>query len=457
MATPRSITQASGSASDEVASRAQVAADLMSDGKLPEARVELELALAGQPKNQRLQSMLALACFKLGALERASELYQLLVRENPVEPTLRVNLGLVYLKLGSVGDAVRELQTSVDLAPEHKKAQNYLGLALAQAGDLEAARAAFVAAGSTSMVEKMNAALAERAALAPPEPAALPSLAEQAFVEIEGEDEGVTELPPLPTPTDPLPLATVTSMPPPVPRPVSSGNGPLPATLSVDSAPHGLGGAVPGAFLSDLAQALRLAPAQTTLFQVNQNMVGIRVQGEILTRLQNLVAVAGQVTFAPEMKRFRGRATDKPFGVGSRRFVRATGQGLIWAGTHDRLLLPLDLGESSAYFAEEAVFAFEEALTFENGRLPGKNVPDVNLIHLRGRGKVLLSLSGPLRSVEVSASSPCAVAVDHLVGWLGSLTPRIVFTMAEADGESARIAVELAGEGFAFLALPTPK
>ena len=84
----------------------------------------------------------------------------MLVRDNPVDPTLRVNLGLVYLKTNALQRAVREFETATDLAPEHKKAHNYLGLALAQAGEYGRAREHFVLAGSDAMAEKMARAIA---------------------------------------------------------------------------------------------------------------------------------------------------------------------------------------------------------------------------------------------------------------------------------------------------------
>ena len=38
----------------------------------------------------------------------------------------------------------------------------------------------------------------------------------------------------------------------------------------------------------------------------------VHVRGEMLTRLDGLVASWGSVTMKPELKRFRGKATDKP-------------------------------------------------------------------------------------------------------------------------------------------------
>lgn len=429
-------------ASDDVAPLLSQANELINRNELPPARDLLERAISLQPKNQKVQSLLGMACFKLGHLERAAELYELLVRENPVEPTLRVNLGLVYLKMSNLALAIREFQAGVDLAPEHKKAHNYLGLALAQAGEFAAAREAFIAAGSIAMIEKMDAALAEQGRR---QHAAAPPTARAGFQEIEPVDNSVEIQVP-----QPLPQRPVTT-------PSGSGNGARPPTLGglapVSSSRPPTSVVANLLPLSELANALRVDAPPAASFEVRGELACIRVAGEVLTRLDPLVSISGAVQIAPEMKRFRGRATDKPFGMGTRRFTRASGQGAILVATAGNKFLPVELGDGAAYFVEDRIFAFEEALTFENGRLPGKNAPDLNLIHLRGRGKVLLSLPGPLRSVGVAPEGPTVVAVDQLVGWIGSLTPKLMTPLPDSDGETPKLAVELSGEGFALLTL----
>jgi uncharacterized protein (AIM24 family) len=428
-------------AADEIGPMLTQAHELLGMNEMNAARELLERGIAREPKNQKLQSLLGMTCFKMGQLDRAAELYELLVRENPVESTLRINLGLVYLKLGSIPLAVREFQAAVDLSPEHKKAQNYLGLALTQAGEYAAAREAFLAAGSVAMVEKMDRTLAEEGRDLPRRGHASPPTGKAGFAEIE--HDAAPELEAVHTTPRPVtsPAGSV------IPRP-STQEQRAPATTRPSTAV--LGSVLP---LSELAQALRVDHAPANPFEVRGEVAAIRVGGEVLTRLEPLVSLLGKLEVAPEMKRFRGRATDKPFGTGRRRFTRVSGQGLILVATQGKIFLPLELGDGAAYFVEDAVFAFEEALTFENGRLPGKTT-DLNLLLLRGRGKVLLALDGPMRSLPVTGDAPTIVSVDRLVGWLGSLTPKRVAPLADADGETASQAVELTGEGFALLTLP---
>ncbi|MFP2909855.1 AIM24 family protein, partial [Pyxidicoccus sp. 3LFB2] len=215
---------------------------------------------------------------------------------------------------------------------------------------------------------------------------------------------------------------------------------------------------LPGAFvppLAELAPAVALTEADPAHpFVLGEGSFSVAVTGELLTRLDGLVAFSGQLAFQPEMKRFRGRATDKSFGEGAARMVRARGQGVLYMEPSEkRTFLAVDLGEDSAYFRDECIFAFEEPVMFENGRVPSDIAPDLDLVHLRGQGRVLLSLPGALRSVPVRMEGTVTVPLTHLVGWQGNLTPRVVPLLKSPTGEVLRTAVELSGEGFALIAL----
>jgi uncharacterized protein (AIM24 family) len=178
--------------------------------------------------------------------------------------------------------------------------------------------------------------------------------------------------------------------------------------------------------------------------------VVIQLQGEMLTRLDGLVASWGSVTLKPELKRFRGKATDKPFGEGGRRMLRAVGAGRFIISREGRHFTALELGDEPAYFREEILFAFQESIVFENGRVPAKTGHDLHLVHLRGRGKLLLVTAGVPKAVEVRKGEPLRIPMDQLVGWHGPLIqPRLVSIVEEAP--ELGVALELAGEGRALL------
>jgi uncharacterized protein (AIM24 family) len=473
--------------------------ELLAQGRVPEARQLLERAHQLQPRNEKGRNLLGLAYFKLGLFERAAEIYEALVRDNPVDATLRVNLGLVYLKTNALQRAMREFEAATDLQPDHQKAHNYLGLALAQAGEYGRAREHFVKAGSEVMAEKMAKAIAGERPLRPsrsmPVIPRAPTPAPRPVAAVEGQwgtQFGLDETPPAaPAPgaveeEDPEDLrfaedegpGALTGNPAGGEAPASEArveaeteaafaetsqavapSEPLPQSLeeAVPELPPRVAAFRPGSdvpVLAELVPALALAGAsQVQPFRVGNGSFSARVEGELLTRLEGLVAFTGQLHFQPEVKRIRGRPTDEPFGDGTGRFVRASGQGVLFlepAGS--RSFLAVDLGDEGAYVREECVFAFEEAVAFENGRVPSDVAPDLHLVHLRGQGRVVLSLGGTLRSVAVAGETPVTVPLSHLVGWQGKVTPRVVPLPGEES--SPRVAVELSGEGFALIALP---
>ncbi|WP_223633561.1 tetratricopeptide repeat protein [Corallococcus sp. EGB] len=576
MTTRTKGTKEPGPADEEFLQQLHRGSELLGAGKVTEAKGFLERAHQLQPRHEKAQNLLGLTYFKLGLFDRAADLYEMLVRDNPVDPTLRVNLGLVYLKTNALQRAAREFETATDLAPDHKKAHNYLGLTFAQMGEYGRAREHFLLSGSDAMAEKMSRAIAGEGYSRPPpaaapapgrphgeETPAAPPPASPPPVTSSGESDwgaqfGLDEAPPIPRtvsasappPDDDLRFAEDEGPPAPKddhaftrraapevqededpslaagasshredaelaattdaaasgadvevtdelpPTPVSeeievSEEPPVLASdlesepgaafaetfapLAMPEAPPAARASVPrpvarsavpastpdaGAHatppvLTEWVPTVALpAPAPGQSFSPGAMGLALAVDGELLTRLEGLVAVRGQVSFEPEMKRFRGRATDKPFGVGDQAMVRARGQGTLHLEpVSGRQWAAVSLDDESVYLRDACVFAFEEPVVFENGRVPSELAEDLDLVHLRGQGRVLLSLTGPLRSVPVSMDQPVTVPLTHLVGWVGNLTPRVVPLVASAVGETVRGAVELGGEGFALIAL----
>ena len=171
-----------------------------------------------------------------------------------------------------------------------------------------------------------------------------------------------------------------------------------------------------------------------------------RVTGEVRVRLDGLFATQGRIAIAPEVKRFRGRATDKPFGDGAARMHRATGDGVLLFRTAGRRFTVLDLGPDAAYLREESLFGFEGGIAFENGRVPSSISAELHLVHLRGRGRFLLATAGEPVTVDVAPDAPLKIPLAALVGWIGALTPRVC-PLVEDGPAPAVVAVELTGDG----------
>ncbi len=489
-----------GTVDDEFLRHLYRGGELLSGGRVEEARGPLERAYELHPKNPKAQNLLGLTYFKLGVFDKAAEIYEILVRDNPSDPTLRVNLGLVYLKQNALSRATREFETAVDLSPDHKKAQNYLGLAYAQTGEYTRAKDCFVAAGSLSMVEKMERALRDFPLAdgeGPPPPEEL-EIAVRPESELDGSPvdpevplddapaeafaagELVAQAAPESAPAEAAlsePEPELEPEPEPEPEPIAeaqpwaqASEEPAPmAEVAPESQVAAEAAAVPDAWtqpqpplaapsLAELTRALAIAPADAgEPFEATSEIVVVRVRGEVLTRLEGLLAATGGLSYLPEMKRFRGRATDKAFGDGERRMVRASGRGTLVLAARERIFMPVELADDSAYFREDSIFAFEESIVFENGRVPSKIAPDLHLVHLRGRGRVLLGSAGPLHATAVVSGEPVAIPMAVLLGWHGGLTPRIVGLPEEREGATPVPAVELSGDGYALLAATRPQ
>jgi uncharacterized protein (AIM24 family) len=200
------------------------------------------------------------------------------------------------------------------------------------------------------------------------------------------------------------------------------------------------------AVLATWAGARLVKAATHETFTIAEGALAVAVRGELHVRLDGLFATQGRVAFTPAVKRFRGRAIEKSFGEGAIRMHRVSGEGSLLYRTAGRRFSALDLGADAAYLREEVLFGFEEGLAYENGRVPSSISAELNLVHLRGRGRFLLVTSGEPVSIDVTGGAPLRVPLGALVGWVGGLTPRVC-ALLDDPAAPVVVAVELAGEG----------
>ncbi len=456
-------------------------AQALGRGAVEEARASLEEALTLRPRDAKALGLIGQALYRQGLFEQAAVAWQRLVEDNPAEPGARVNLGLAQLKARRLPEAVRQLEIALDLQPEHKKALGYLGLALLESGDPGRARGCFARAGSEALVARCDELLAAQAASVAP-PHQLEPAAPQAPAQALGPLLGVAAAEAAPDrPADPLadlPPGAVAVEEPPLEESVPAGPPDDPAApgeaeapfdaLPADGAalpapPHGPDhaegapehqpeAASPAALtsvptLSSWAAERMLQPPAEEPFAADGAALAVAVHGELLCRLDGLLAWRGQVGFLAEVKRFRGRATDKPFGERSDRMHRLDGHGLVLLSAVGRRFTVLDLGGDAAFFREVVVFGLEEVVAYENGRLASP-AGDVDLVHLRGQGRVVLRTAGEPLAVAVTPEAPVRVPARALVGWVGGLTPRL---SPAPEGSTLGGAVELSGQGLVLV------
>ncbi len=127
--------------------RVRRAGELLGARRLPEAEVEILRALTSTPGDLRALKLLALVRFKLGRLAAARDVYRDIARATPDDPVVRLNLGLIAIKLEALPEAVTELEAAARLGPADERVWSALGHAYARVGREGDAAAAFRHAG----------------------------------------------------------------------------------------------------------------------------------------------------------------------------------------------------------------------------------------------------------------------------------------------------------------------
>jgi hypothetical protein len=138
--------------------------ELLKQGKLDEAQKAFRAALLLDNENPRVLALLGLTHFRANQFAQARPIYEELVERAPTDASHRLNLGLVYLKLGDSEKAIGALEASRALDPSQGRAVSYLGLAYARAGRYAEAYRSFLLAGQKDLATEIeiNLTAAER-------------------------------------------------------------------------------------------------------------------------------------------------------------------------------------------------------------------------------------------------------------------------------------------------------
>ena len=480
--------------------------ELLKQGKLDEAQKSFRAALLLDGENARVLALLGLTHFRAGQFDQARPIYEELVERAPTDASHRLNLGLVYLKLGDAEKAIGSLEASRALDPSQGRAISYLGLAYARAGRYAEAYRSFLLAGQQDLAEEIaiNLTSTERDAVhaqlqraqggvseprtkppreppkpepAPPEPvaAAEPAKAEPAKAEpiaaveprfdsdpgiVENDQPGEPAAPAAeitaPRLTDSLQfvLPQRDAVPEPaegqsvVSRAVEVAT---PATTSAARVGWGSTAPVP---LSQLATEFLVRPDEgDEPFEVtaNQELV-IRVKDRMLTRLDGIHVTGGELEYEPAMRRSRGHNTEERFDFGATQMHVVSGRGYLIAVPGDKKFTAVSLDDDIFYLREDLVFAFEASLRWENGNVPGLR-GRLPVVQFRGDGAVALRTEVPLVRVKLPPQGVVFVDAVRLAGWIGRVIPRAV--VPPADGPMGELCVECTGEGV-VLVDPTP-
>ncbi len=140
-------------------------------------------------------------------------------------------------------------------------------------------------------------------------------------------------------------------------------------------------------------------------------------------RTDLLVSLSGQFEIEPLNRRYRGRRTDSLFGGNQAPMVAVMGSGVAVFDPAQMDVAVLELSNEELYLVESALASFSAGLVWENGRLPSDGGPDLDIVHLRGTGAVVLGSPKRIYAHTVLADAPVTLHVERLVGWNGQVVP----------------------------------
>jgi len=480
---------------DPYEQRIVMGGELLRQDRVTEARAEFEAALEVRPGDPKALGLLGLTLFRLSDFQGALPVYRELVAATPTDPSLRMNLGLVYLKLGQADEAIDELTHSRDLDPSQTRAVSYLGLAYARKGEYAKAYQAFLQAGQSDLAREMEQYLTpeEREAIvaqvtgrragtpstpppmredaAPAEPTPAPAAEPEVEPEVEPEEEEIHDLAELGaediSEEEEAPAAEQVvefeaepgtgSMAGIVIEPAAGQSAvsaavesAAPSAQVAKAAVRTAAGAEPPIPLSEFATRRLIRPEDGDhAFEISAGGVLIvRVDGRIISRTEGVIVSGGELAYETATRRVRGAATNSPFAGDGRPMFFVTGVGHLVASPLGEHFTAVNLDDDILYLREDLVFAFEEQVRWENGNVPGSNEA-INMVQFRGHGAVAMRSHRPLLSVKLAPERVLYVDAEALAGWIGRVVPRLV--QPAAGGKSSAPFVECAGEGVVLI------
>lgn len=426
----------------------------LQNNNLVEAKDELETALEFRPNDDKAQNLMAMVLFKLEQYPRAIGIFQKLIDRNPGVPTLYTNLGLAYLKQESYNEAMEALRKAIEAQADNQVAHNYLGLVYSKLGRYEEARDEFVMANSPKMADLMQEKLAE----IPEQQEETPQTEEVVGGrEEEMEEQKLLESQPeeLPKKVAPVEEKEEVSLDEITKRFTEVEEEP-PEEKRERAAPveEAVKGPEEAISLTDLSKSLEITKGEApSLRMINDNLFQVVLKGgQVHARLTGLVAFEGDLIFEPEFKKFKGKETNAYFGTKDNLLVKITGEGQLLFSPENLKIHLFHLEDEMLYLNESTVFAFQEEINWENGRIHGEGERDVNLVQFRGQGIIALATKEKLASIQITSAYPLLVDLFSLTGWYGKILPKIIALSVPSEGKKGKkIMVELKGEGSVLL------
>lgn len=158
--------QAKEPAEEPVLSPRQTADMQFAVGRMAEQQQQWQAAatayrqvLQTAPKHPEATHRLAILYDRQGEFEQSNEWFQKALKLKPGDPELFCDIGYSLSLQGRLREAEINLRQTIAIAPDHHRAQNHLGVVLAQQGQPEQALAAFRRANCSPAQAHANLAL----------------------------------------------------------------------------------------------------------------------------------------------------------------------------------------------------------------------------------------------------------------------------------------------------------
>jgi uncharacterized protein (AIM24 family) len=450
--------------------------ELLQDNRVLEAKSELEHALTLQPRDPKGQDLLAVVYFRIGLYPHAIQIYEELLRENPRDHALRLNLALCYLKTGQAQAAREQLEAVVAHNPAHKRAWGYLGLAFERLGDVDKAIHAFERGSHGQMARRLLERGARPTVVPSPQTSSSPqnvavrAAAKAAFEELDAGELSFSlaaqEQQPVETghwtatePGAPIPRASTppqagrqSSIPPARPKLDTLDFG-IEGAEAPARTQRGLGAPKP---IADVTRDARFVFPQDGVTVLDVGLALIRTQKtasgrSFAARLEAIRAYSGDLTTDVMQRQSRGQVANETFGGVGTPIVAVSGAGnLVLGPRHGHRLVSFLMRDEVAFVREDVLLGFELTLAYENGRLAVGEGETAVMVQLRGNGATLIEMLDPLATLDVTSARPTTLRRESLIGWVGRLVPRALTPSEAPCGQ--RGLVGFSGEGTILLA-----
>ncbi|MBM4281397.1 MAG: tetratricopeptide repeat protein [Deltaproteobacteria bacterium] len=454
-------------------------------GQLERARQLFAELVHGNPVEPSLRLNLAMVFLKQGRLDDAHKELSHVLDLNPDHPRAASYMGLVLEKKGQLeraadyyeragnkkrADQIRAFNpTKTGTFPIPNLAAMGVQSMGAAAPGPAAMRAASTAPAASSLPPAPPATLPApptsppAPATSPPTPAAplKPATMTLAAVQVNVQGQAVPAKPPpappaRPSATGAMPAVSTTPAPattPPTPASMAPAPASLPPTPVGDGHPRRAAAArapsspppappPPPAVAAGPAAPTPTSPAPVRgVVELAFADLGARaLDGKALTRgdeghlvfpvVDNgyvrsdlITGLSGAFDVEVVHRRYRGKRTDSLFGGADAAVTGLAGRGFALLSLGELLATALTLNQDECYLIESAVVGFGSGLVWENGRLPSETDRDLDIVHLRGSGRVVLGTKRPVVTFAVTKDAPCMVHASRLVGWSGQLLP----------------------------------